>query len=84
MSTVDRADGSFADGVSRVAYSDADVAGRAYALRLMREAGLDPLVDAAGNITAEMLREPEPPAPAPVPEMEHQSTFRAPQFGLGD
>jgi N-carbamoyl-L-amino-acid hydrolase len=45
------ADGSFADGVSRVAYSDADVAGRAYALRLMREAGLDPHVDAAGNIT---------------------------------
>jgi DNA-directed RNA polymerase subunit omega len=39
---------------------------------------------AAGNITAEMLREPEPPAPASVPDMEHQSTFRAPQFGLGD
>jgi DNA-directed RNA polymerase subunit omega len=39
---------------------------------------------AAGNITAEMLREPEPPALAPVSEMEHQSTFRAPQFGLGD
>jgi DNA-directed RNA polymerase subunit omega len=38
---------------------------------------------AAGNITAEMLREPEPP-PNPLPEMEHQSTFRAPQFGLGD
>jgi DNA-directed RNA polymerase subunit omega len=39
---------------------------------------------AAGNITAEMLREPEPPAQNPVPEMEHQATFRAPQFGLGD
>jgi DNA-directed RNA polymerase subunit omega len=39
---------------------------------------------AAGNITAEMLREPEPPAQNPVPEMEHHSTFRAPQFGLGD
>jgi len=39
---------------------------------------------AAGNITAEMLREPEPPAQNPLPEMEHQSTFRAPQFGLGD
>jgi DNA-directed RNA polymerase subunit omega len=38
---------------------------------------------AAGNITAEMLREPEPPQ-NPLPEMEHQSTFRAPQFGLGD
>lgn len=52
MSTYGRpAGGSFADGVSRVAYSDADVAGRAYAMRLMREAGLDPHVDAAGNIT---------------------------------
>jgi DNA-directed RNA polymerase subunit omega len=39
---------------------------------------------AAGNITAEMLREPEPPAQNPVPDIEHQSTFRAPQFGLGD
>ena len=40
---------------------------------------------AAGNVTIEMLREPEPPAPEPVaPEMEMQSTFRAPQFGLGD
>jgi DNA-directed RNA polymerase subunit omega len=40
---------------------------------------------AAGNVTVEMLREPEPTAPEPVaPEMEMQSTFRAPQFGLGD
>ena len=45
------AGGSFADGVSRVAYSDADVAGRAYAMNLMRDAGLNPHVDAAGNIT---------------------------------
>ncbi len=40
---------------------------------------------AAGNVTAEMLREPEPPAeqaaPA-VPELDMQSAFRAPQFGL--
>jgi DNA-directed RNA polymerase subunit omega len=40
---------------------------------------------AAGNVTIEMLREPEPPAAEPAqPEMEMQSTFRAPQFGLGD
>jgi DNA-directed RNA polymerase subunit omega len=39
---------------------------------------------AAGNITAEMLREPEPPAQNTLPDMEHQSTFRAPQFGIGD
>jgi N-carbamoyl-L-amino-acid hydrolase len=43
--------GSFADGVSRVAYSDADVAGRAYVMGLMRAAGLEPHIDAAGNIT---------------------------------
>ncbi len=41
---------------------------------------------AAGNVTVEMLREPEPPpaeqaAPA-VPELDMQSAFRAPQFGL--
>lgn len=41
---------------------------------------------AAGNVTLEMLREPEPPAepPVAVPDAENQSTFRAPQFGLGD
>ena len=44
------AGGSFADGVSRVAYSDADVAGRRYVIDLMRAAGLQPRVDPAGNI----------------------------------
>ncbi|MBZ5604158.1 MAG: Zn-dependent hydrolase [Acidobacteriia bacterium] len=42
--------GIFADGVSRVAFSDADVAGRALVMRWMREAGLNPRIDAAGNI----------------------------------
>ena len=42
--------GTFADGVSRVAYSDADVAGRRYTMDLMRATGLDPRVDPAGNI----------------------------------
>jgi N-carbamoyl-L-amino-acid hydrolase len=37
-------------GVSRVAYSDADLKGREYAMKLMREAKLDVSVDAAGNI----------------------------------
>jgi len=37
-------------GVSRVAYSDADLAGRAYVMALMADAGLAPTVDAAGNI----------------------------------
>lgn len=44
------AGGAFADGVSRVAYSEADVAGRAYAMDLMRAAGLEPRIDAGGNI----------------------------------
>jgi N-carbamoyl-L-amino-acid hydrolase len=42
--------GTFVDGVSRVAYSDADVDGRRYTIDLMRAAGLDPRVDPAGNI----------------------------------
>lgn len=42
--------GTFADGVSRTAYSDADIGGRAYAMGLMREAGLNPVIDPAGNI----------------------------------
>jgi DNA-directed RNA polymerase subunit omega len=39
---------------------------------------------AAGNITIDMLREPEPPAEPVVPELDPQSSFHAPQFGLGD
>lgn len=37
-------------GVSRVAYSDADIAGRQYIIGLMKNAGLEVRVDAAGNI----------------------------------
>lgn len=44
--------GAFADGVSRVAYSDADVEGRRYVMDLMRAAGLQPRIDPAGNILA--------------------------------
>jgi len=44
------AGGTFADGVSRTAYSDADIAGRRYVMSEMRAAGLEPRVDAAGNI----------------------------------
>jgi beta-ureidopropionase / N-carbamoyl-L-amino-acid hydrolase len=42
--------GSFADGVSRTAYSDADVAGRQYVMGLMRDASLEPRIDTGGNI----------------------------------
>lgn len=46
------AGGSFASGVSRVGYSDADLQGRAYLMDLMRKAGASVRVDAAGNIFA--------------------------------
>jgi N-carbamoyl-L-amino-acid hydrolase len=46
------AGGDFASGVSRYAYSDADIAGRAYVMDLMRAAGAAPTIDAAGNIHA--------------------------------
>ena len=53
LSTFGRpAGGTFASGVSRVAYSDADVQGRAYVMKLMRAAGLEPRIDPAGNIFA--------------------------------
>jgi beta-ureidopropionase / N-carbamoyl-L-amino-acid hydrolase len=38
------------EGVSRVAYSDADIACRAYVKSLMETAGLDVRIDAAGNL----------------------------------
>ncbi len=56
--------GTFADGVSRVAYSDADVAGRQYVMGLIRGAGLEPRVDPAGNIFAR--RAGREPAMAPI------------------
>ncbi len=37
-------------GISRVAFSEADLAGRKYVMDLMRAAQLDPSIDAAGNI----------------------------------
>jgi N-carbamoyl-L-amino-acid hydrolase len=37
-------------GVSRVSFSDADIAGRRYVMGLMQEAGLSTMIDAAGNI----------------------------------
>ena len=46
------AGGTFADGVSRVAYSDADVAARQWLMQEIRAAGLEPRIDPAGNIFA--------------------------------
>lgn len=42
-------------GVSRVAYSEADKAGRAYVMGLMKAAGLEVRLDAAGNIVGRRL-----------------------------
>jgi N-carbamoyl-L-amino-acid hydrolase len=51
LSTFGRpAGGSFASGVSRVAYSDADVAARAWLGDEIRAAGFTPRMDAAGNV----------------------------------
>jgi beta-ureidopropionase / N-carbamoyl-L-amino-acid hydrolase len=46
------AGGAFQNGVSRVGYSDADIAGRKFVMDLMRKAGADVRIDAAGNIFA--------------------------------
>jgi N-carbamoyl-L-amino-acid hydrolase len=51
-------------GVSRVAFSDADIAGREYIMDLMREAGLTVRVDTAGNIIGR--REGSEDALAPI------------------
>jgi beta-ureidopropionase / N-carbamoyl-L-amino-acid hydrolase len=58
------AGGTFADGVSRTAFSDADVAGRKYVMGIMRECGLEPRIDAAGNIFA--TREGNDPMLKPI------------------
>jgi N-carbamoyl-L-amino-acid hydrolase len=53
LSTFGRAaGGTFADGVSRVAYSDADVAARKWLLAEITHAGLTPRIDPAGNVFA--------------------------------
>ena len=46
------AGGTFADGVSRTAYSDADLAGRRFVMDEIKAAGLEPRIDPAGNIFA--------------------------------
>jgi N-carbamoyl-L-amino-acid hydrolase len=47
--------GRTASGINRVAYSEADLAGRAFTLDLFRQAGLNPRVDPAGNIRGIVL-----------------------------
>ena len=63
------AGGTFADGVSRIAYTEADVGGRAYVMSLMRDAGLTPRIDPAGNIFGRLQSStnPQPRQPASLP-----------------
>jgi N-carbamoyl-L-amino-acid hydrolase len=44
--------GTFKDGVSRIGYSDFDIAGRKFVMDLMKSAGADVRIDPAGNIFA--------------------------------
>jgi N-carbamoyl-L-amino-acid hydrolase len=54
--------GRTAGGINRVAYSEADLEGRAFTLDLFRQAGLAPRFDAAGNIVGRLEgREPSLP-----------------------
>jgi N-carbamoyl-L-amino-acid hydrolase len=46
--------GRTAGGINRVAYSDADLAGRTFTFDLFRQAGLEPRIDAAGNIVGRL------------------------------
>ncbi|NJD18080.1 MAG: twin-arginine translocation signal domain-containing protein, partial [Gemmatimonadetes bacterium] len=41
-------------GINRVAYSEGDLAGRAFTMDLFRQAGLEPRIDAAGNIVGRL------------------------------
>lgn len=56
--------GRTATGINRVAYSEADLAGRAFTLDLFRASGLAPRIDAAGNILARV--DGTDPALAPI------------------
>jgi N-carbamoyl-L-amino-acid hydrolase len=55
------AGGTFASGVTRVAYSVPDITARAWFLEEIKEAGLAPRIDAAGNIFASWGGEPRRP-----------------------
>ena len=54
--------GTFADGVSRVAYSVADLTARAWIIDEIKSADIVPRIDAAGNIFARHGGQPNQPA----------------------
>ncbi len=59
-------------GLDRVAFSDADIQGRKYLTSLMKDAGLDVRVDAAGNIIGR--REGKEPGLPPIVFGSHSDT----------
>ncbi len=54
--------GAFADGVTRVAYSVADLTARAWIIDEIKSADIAPRIDAAGNIFARFGGQPNQPA----------------------
>ncbi len=54
--------GTFADGVTRVAYSVADLTARAFMIDEIKSADIVPRIDAAGNIFARYGGQPDQPA----------------------
>lgn len=54
--------GAFTDGVSRVAYSTADLTARAWIIDEIKQAEIAPRIDAAGNIYARFGGDPKRPA----------------------
>lgn len=68
------AGGTFADGVSRTGFSDADVEAHAWLQREIRAIGLEPRVDAAGNVSA--LREGTVPGLKPILFGSHIDSVR--------
>jgi len=59
-------------GIDRVAFSEADIQGREYIISLMKEAGLEVRIDAAGNIIAR--RDGRDPALPPILTGSHTDT----------
>jgi beta-ureidopropionase / N-carbamoyl-L-amino-acid hydrolase len=76
--------GTFADGVSRVAYSDADVAARQWLMNEMRAAGLTPRIDAAGNIFGRWTHPQAAAGPARPPILFGSHIDTVPQGGNFD